>query len=75
MKKLYAVVWTDRNHRIVPTKQAATDQMRTWKESYRGRGWHVRASGKDAYIAASPDGERHAITLHVYDAATRERLA
>lgn len=78
--RIYAVVWTWREGKIVPTKKAGRDEMRAWKERYEAQGWGVRASGPDAYIARAPESENgivrdaHAIVFHEYDAATKERI-
>lgn len=48
--------------------------MVLWKKWYERRGWSVRSSGSDAYIATSPDGEQHSVVFHEYDAETRQRI-
>lgn len=73
--RIYAVVWTPRQHVIVPTKKAGRDKLRAWKASYERAGWALRTSGPDAYIATEPLlGIRRAIAFHEYDSTTHERL-
>jgi hypothetical protein len=74
-KPIYAVLWTWRNHKIVPTKKAGREEMQRWKWGYEQQGWKVVTSGPDSYIATNPEtGERHAVAFHEYDPETHERL-
>ncbi len=73
-KRIYAVVWTWREHKILATKKACREHMREWKTKYEAAGADVRACGQDAYVATFESGEKHAIVLHEYDAETKERV-
>ena len=71
-KKLYAVAWTWRKHRIVKTKKRGNEVLKVWKRWYERQGWTVR-SHPTGYFATK-NGERHAASLHEYDFETKERL-
>lgn len=73
---LYAVVYTWRQHKIVPTKAEGQREMRAWKDRYEADGWIVRSlPAAPGFKARHPEtGEEHAIALHTYDRETRERL-
>ncbi len=79
--KIYAVVWTGGNHRRCKTKDGAKDRrsatktIKTWLRWYERQGWKVTFGSQAAgwYIATNEKGDRHAISLHAYDAETLER--
>ena len=71
-KKIYAVAWTWRKHKIHKTKKRCEERLRVWKRWYERQGWTVIRMGS-GYIAERA-GERHSVSLHEYDAATRQRI-
>ena len=74
-KRIYAVVWSWRKHKIVRTKKEGAEELKAWKMSYEAQGWKVRRSGPDAFIATHPETEKQkSIVFHEYDAETKERL-
>ena len=74
-KKIYAVAWSWRKHKIHKTKKRCEQRLRVWKAWKERQGWTVMkfASG---YLAIAPQlGEtREVIQLHEYDRETKERL-
>jgi hypothetical protein len=73
-QKIYAVAWTWRQHKIHKTKKRCEQRLKVWKRWYERQGWTVRRMGT-GYWADGPDGEKHVISLHEYDAQTRGRLS
>lgn len=72
-KKLYYLIWTWQNSRPFKTKVKAQAKLKTWKRWYERQGWKVTKLGA-GHLAESPDGQRHVVQLHEYDALTHERL-
>ena len=72
-RPVYAVTWTWRQSRVHKTKKRCEQRLKVWKRWYERQGWKVYRLGS-GYWAISPAGEKHAISLHEYDATTHERL-
>jgi hypothetical protein len=72
-RPVYAVTWTWRQSRIHKTKRRCEQRLKVWKRWYERQGWKVYRLGS-GYWAISPAGEKHAISLHEYDAASHKRL-
>ena len=84
-RSIYAVAWSWRRHKIVPTKKRGTEKMRAWKKWHERQGWTVR-SYADGYLAlapdyqpedwprSGPDAKVRVIGLEEYDPVTKERI-
>ena len=72
-RPVYAVTWTWRQSRVHKTKKRCEQRLKVWKRWYERQGWKVYRLGS-GYWAISPAGEKHAISLHEYDATSHERL-
>lgn len=72
VKKLYAVAWSWRKHKIHKTKKRCEERIRAWKTWKERQGWTVIrfASGYLAELGET----REVIQLHEYEAETKERL-
>lgn len=87
-RRIYAVVWTWKKHRVVKTKKRGMQAARAWKWWYERQGWRVRSLGQglEGYLAYAPDysyedwndhgpdARVHVCSVHTYDAETKERI-
>ncbi len=72
-KPVYALVWTWRKHKLVKTKALGTRKMRAWKKWQERNGWKV--TNHETGYFASRAGELQSMSLHSYDASTKERIS
>ena len=71
-KKIYAVAWSWRKHKIHKTKKRCEERLKVWKAWKERQGWTVIRMGS-GYMGILGE-TREVIQLHEYDRETKERL-
>lgn len=71
--RIYAVCWTWKKHRIVPTKKRGEEVLRVWKRWKERQGLSISRLG-DGYVARREGALTESISLHTYDVITKERI-
>lgn len=63
---IWAVVWTDKKHRICPTRKDADKARRAWKLWKERQGWKVTTLA-GVYRAKHPNGRQEVCGVHRYN--------